>query len=50
MAEVVDRLDAQRGKMDRARLQTGKGAPGLTTRSKDATRGSWPYYWEQGRY
>ena len=20
------------------------GAPGLTTRSKDATRGSWPYY------
>ena len=25
---------------------------GLTTRSKDATvtRGSWPYYWEQGRY
>ena len=26
------------------------GAPGLTTRSKDATRGSWPYYWEQGRY
>ena len=23
------------------------GAPGLTTRSKDATRGSWPYYSEQ---
>ena len=23
------------------------GAPGLTTRSKDATRGSWPYYQEQ---
>ena len=20
------------------------GAPGITTRSKDATRGSWPYY------
>ena len=39
------------------------GAPGLTTRNKDATRGSglatgnkdatrgsWPYYREQGRY
>ena len=26
------------------------GAPGLTTGSKDATRRSWPYYWEQGRY
>ena len=26
------------------------GAPGLTTRNKDATRGSWPYYEEQGRY
>ena len=24
---------------------------GIATRSKDATRGSWPYYyWEQGRY
>ena len=23
---------------------------GQHTRSKDATRGSWPYYWEQGRY
>ena len=21
--------------------------PGIATRSKDATRGSWPYYWEQ---
>ena len=26
------------------------GALGLANRSKDATRGSWPYYWEQGRY
>ena len=26
------------------------GAPDLTTRSKDATRGSWSYYEEQGRY
>ena len=23
------------------------GAPGIATRSKDATRGSWPYYEEQ---
>ena len=23
------------------------GAPGIATRSKDATRGSWPYYQEQ---
>ena len=23
------------------------GAPGIPTRSKDATRGSWPYYSEQ---
>ena len=23
---------------------------GIMVRSKDATRGSWPYYWEQGRY
>ena len=23
------------------------GAKGIATRSKDATRGSWPYYWEQ---
>ena len=26
------------------------GAKGVATRSKDATRGSWPYYWEQERY
>ena len=26
------------------------GAPGLVTRGKDATRGSLPYYYEQGRY
>ena len=26
------------------------GAPGIATRSKDATRGSSPHYWEQGRY
>ena len=26
------------------------GAPGIVARSKDATRGSWLYYWEQGRY
>ena len=25
-------------------LRTLLGAPGLTTRSKDATRGSWPHY------
>ena len=23
---------------------------GLLLGAKDATRGSWPYYWEQGRY
>ena len=23
------------------------GAPGIATRSKDATRGSWPYYYSQ---
>ena len=26
------------------------GAPGIATRSKDATRGSWPYYYEQRSY
>ena len=26
------------------------GAKGIATRNKDATRGSWPYYQEQGRY
>ena len=25
-------------------LQEATGAPGIATRSKDATRGSWPYY------
>ena len=28
-------------------LRTLLGAKGIATRSKDATRGSWPYYWEQ---
>ena len=28
----------------RSRSKKLLGAPGLTTRSKDATRGSWPYY------
>ena len=26
------------------------GAPGIATRSKDATRGSWPYYQEHSYY
>ena len=30
--------------------ETDQTSHGRTTRSKDATRGSWPYYWEQGRY
>ena len=31
-------------------VRTLLGAPGLATWSKDATRGSWPCYLEQGRY
>ena len=30
--------------LHRCPVQLLLGAPGLTTRSKDATRGSWPYY------
>ena len=32
---------ARRGQQDKERLL---GAPGIATRSKDATRGFWPYY------
>ena len=40
--------EALRAKQDPVGSQVSNkkllGAPGLTTRSKDATRGSWPYY------
>ena len=36
ISQSFNRSDATRNKL--------LGAPGLTTRSKDATRGSWPYY------
>ena len=37
---------------ERADRSQGKASSNVcnTRRSKDATRGSWPYYWEQGRY
>ena len=28
----------------KAKIRKLLGAPGIATRSKDATRGSWPYY------
>ena len=40
----VDALPQQRGSLITSNKEL-LGAPGIATRSKDATRGSWPYYY-----
>ena len=44
MIGIHEHKEATRGSWHRLGARTLLGAPGLTTSSKDATRGSWPYY------
>ena len=44
MTNVVEGTFREMSSISIQGTRTLLGAPGLTTRSKDATRGSWPYY------